>query len=91
MLWCYSDYREARWSRPPLDFAPHERSFGLWRADGSPKPAVAAITAFAGAARRAASDDDTWIDIGPDDFLVDPGRHLRRLYGRYRGTSPVRS
>ena len=26
---------------PPFDEARHERSFGLWRADGSPKPAVA--------------------------------------------------
>jgi hypothetical protein len=84
MLWCYSDYDRACWSSPPLDRAPHERSFGLWRADGSPKPAVAAIAAFAGAARRDADGDEGWIDIGRDDFLLDPGRQLRRLYGRYR-------
>jgi endo-1,4-beta-mannosidase len=87
MLWCYSDYHPARWSSPPLDLAPHERSFGLWRADGSPKPSVAAVAAFAGAARREASVADLWIDIGPDDFLLDPGRHLSRLYGRYRSRS----
>ena len=28
------------WNDPPLDEAPWERWFGLWRADGSPKPAV---------------------------------------------------
>jgi endo-1,4-beta-mannosidase len=84
MLWCYSDYQRARWSSPPLDLARHERSFGLWRADGSPKPAVAAVAAFAGAARCDADADDSWIDIGPEDFLLDPGRQLPRLYDRYR-------
>jgi hypothetical protein len=87
MLWCYSDYQSARWSRPPLDRARHERSFGLWRADGSPKPAVAAVAEFAGAARCAPDDDDSWIDISPDAFLLDPGRQLPRLYGRYRRRS----
>jgi endo-1,4-beta-mannosidase len=85
MLWCYSDYQRARWSIPPLDLAEHERSFGLWRADGSPKPAVAAVAAFAGATRCDAHDDDSWIDISPDEFLLDPGRELPRLYGLYRG------
>jgi endo-1,4-beta-mannosidase len=85
MLWCYSDYAEARWSSPPLDLAQHERSFGLWRADGSPKPAVAVVEAFAGAERRDADVDDSWIDIGPDEFLLDPGRQLPRLYSLYRG------
>ena len=84
MLWCYSDYAPARWSSPPLDHAPHERSFGLWRADGSPKPSVAAIAAFAGATRRDPDIDGSWIDIGRDDFLLDPGRQLPRLYSRYR-------
>ena len=40
---------------PPLDEAVHERSFGLWRADGSAKPAVGVVGAFAGATRSAAS------------------------------------
>ena len=42
LLWCYTDYEPAIWGSPPLDQAIHERSFGLWRADGSPKPAVEA-------------------------------------------------
>ena len=84
MLWCYSDYRRARWSSPPLDLALHERSFGLWRADGSPKPAVAAVAEFAGAARCDPDGDESWIDISPDAFLLDPGRQLPRLYDRYR-------
>ena len=84
MLWCYSDYDSAIWDDPPLDLAVHERSFGLWRADGSPKPSVAVIEAFAGARRLAAPDEYPWIDLEPEEFLVDPNVALPRLYARYR-------
>ncbi len=53
MLWCYGDYDPRIWTDPPLDEAVHERSFGLWRADGSAKPAVGVVGAFAGATRSA--------------------------------------
>jgi len=84
MLWCYSDYEPALWETPPLDLAPHERSFGLWRADGSPKPSVAAVSAFAGVDRRDSADDDTWIDLDRDEFSLQPHAQLPRLYHRYR-------
>ena len=90
MLWCYSDYDPALWGRPPLDLAPHERSFGLWRADGSPKPSVAAVAAFAGAG-RCDSVDDTWIDLDPDQFYLNPSAELPRLYRLYRARSAERS
>jgi endo-1,4-beta-mannosidase len=87
LLWCYSDYDPALWESPPFDLAPHERSFGLWRADGSPKPAVAAIAAFVGAARCTAAQADAWIDIDRDEFRLDPRAQLPRLYRRYREQS----
>ncbi len=83
-LWCFSDYDPALWQQPPFDLAPHERTFGLWRIDGSPKPAVAAIAAFVGAARCTAGHPDAWIDIDRDEFLLDPSAQLPRLYRRYR-------
>lgn len=89
MAWCYGDYAPELWRDPPLDEATHERSFGLWRADGSPKAAVAALTAVAGelatvvAPRRA---DATWIDVEPDAFYTTEGSHLARLYSKYRAT-----
>jgi endo-1,4-beta-mannosidase len=93
LLWCYSDYDPALWESPPFDLAPHERSFGLWRADGSPKPAVAAVAAFVGAARCTAAHADAWIDIDRDEFRLDPRAQLPRLYRRYReqsrGESPT--
>jgi endo-1,4-beta-mannosidase len=84
MLWCYSDYDPALWESPPLDLAPHERTFGLWRADGSPKPSVAAVAAFVGAERCTAGQADGWIDIDRNEFLRSPRAQLPRLYRRYR-------
>ena len=84
MLWCYSDYDSAIWQEPPLDLAVHERSFGLWRADGSAKPSVAVVEAFAGARRLAGPDGYPWIDLEREEFLLDPDVELPRLYGLYR-------
>jgi hypothetical protein len=86
MLWCYSDYPPTLWDSPPFDLAPHERTFGLWRDDGSPKPAVAAVTAFVGAERCAVGQADAWIDIDRGEFQRDPKTHMPRLYRRYRGS-----
>ena len=86
MLWCYSDYDQTLWERPPLDLALHERTFGLWRADGSPKPSVEVVAAIAGAGRCDSAGDATWIDLDRDEFYFDPSAQLRRLYRRYRGS-----
>lgn len=83
MLWCYADYATDTWTHPPLDEAVHERSFGLWRADGSPKPAVSAVKGAAGRPVIPASDDG-WVDIDPDVFWRLPAVELPRLYGNYR-------
>jgi len=84
MLWCYTDYVPAIWAKPPLDVATHERSFGLWRADGSPKPSVAVVKAFTGLDRTDSPHSREWIDIEPDDFWENSADNLARLYGRYR-------
>lgn len=91
MLWCYSDYRPAIWSNPPLDEAVHERFFGLWRADGSAKPSVSSAAMFSGANRRDVPGSYEWIDIEPDAFWQDPAKNLFRLYGRYRESEGVTS
>lgn len=87
MLWCYSDYAEPIWGLPPLDLAVHERSFGLWRADTSPKPTVAVVEAFAKRGAAPVADgslaDSTWIDVDAADFYRAPECELPRLYRRY--------
>lgn len=83
MLWCFTDYVEALDAVPPFDLAVHERSFGLWRADGSPKPAVAEVSARAGSACVPPSSPDGWLDIDQDTFFDDRSFHLARLYRRF--------
>lgn len=83
MLWCYGDYPPEAWTLPPLDVAPHERFFGLWRADGSPKPATRHLARYRGVERRSAPPAD-WIDLDPSRFFDAPLENLRHLYARYR-------
>lgn len=88
MLWCANDYISAIWDEPPLDEATHERSFGLWRSDGSPKPAVNVVSANCGFAITPPPAERTWIDIDPSDFYTPDGSHLARLYERYCTEGP---
>jgi endo-1,4-beta-mannosidase len=88
MLWCYSDYDRGTFEQPPLDEAIHERSFGLWRADGTPKTAVDVVRSFAGARRLPPPDAEPWIDIDPEHYWQQPGAELPRLYERYLSIVP---
>jgi hypothetical protein len=88
LLWCHADYVRRIWEDPPLDKAVHERSFGIWRADGSPKPALAAVEKFAklnalSRTPESMQSEDAWIDIDQVEFYRVPGSHLPRLYRRY--------
>jgi endo-1,4-beta-mannosidase len=86
LLWCYADYVAALHDSPPLDLAVHERTFGLWRADGTEKPAVDELRARTGRTRRTPTTARPWLDITPAEFRGDRRGHLIRLYDRYRAT-----
>ena len=84
MLWCFADYSPAIWGAPPLDLVTHERFFGQWRADGSPKPAVREVRAFAERrAMVAPADDLSWIDMNPEEFYGTDRSSLVHLYRLY--------
>jgi len=91
MLWCHADYVPSTWQTPPLDAALHERFFGQWRADGSPKPALAEVEAFAKqrSAARSPSADTSWIDVEAGEFYRGGASHLPRLYRRYLDGRPT--
>lgn len=82
VLWCFSDYATALFNSAPLDSSVHERTFGLWRADGAPKPAVAEISARSDRHRKTPTSL-SWLDIGPEKFVTDRKAQLARLYRRY--------
>jgi len=82
MGWCYADYAPAIWGEEPFEHAPHERFFGLWRPDGSPKPAAATFAAIAGASVEP-PPPTPWIDLAPHAFYDAPAEHLHHLYSRY--------
>ena len=88
LLWCFADYDPALHHRPPFDEAPHERSFGLWRSDGSAKPAVAEVTTRAGRPRMTPPTARRWLDITVEEFMADRRQHLTRLYQRYSAETP---
>jgi len=83
LLWCFADYARAIWHEPPLDDAVHERHFGVWRADGSPKPVVAELGRWSDA-KRSPIPEDAWIDLRRDAFYLRPLQNLTQLYAAYR-------
>jgi endo-1,4-beta-mannosidase len=89
MVWCYADYDRAIWSEPPLDRAPHERHFGLWRADGTPKPAAAALRAWSGGS-RIPSQAPIWSESERTEFYRSRRDTLARLYRAYTATPLAR-
>lgn len=84
VAWCFADYVEELWSKPPCDEARHERFFGMVRPDGSLKPHAQVFKEFAATqptvqtARRTVQ-----LDISPEEFYQKPYEHTVRLYQTY--------
>ena len=90
MLWCYADYVEELWQSPPFDRAVHERSFGLWRADGTAKPVVAVLQEYAARTDTPhPAPFPKWIDIDAEEYYRAPLSQLSRLYKRYCQSADV--
>lgn len=86
LMWCFADYAEALWDRPPCDLggARHERHFGLVRPDGSVKPHAETLARFAAThpvAKPALRRIE--LDLSPDEYYQDPAGYARRLYAHF--------
>ncbi len=87
MVWCFADYHESLWDRPPCDTKRHERHFGLIRPDGSLKPHADVIRDFIASGPVISTPSPrARIEVDPDDFHVDPGTTARELYQAFKGS-----
>ncbi|MEX1344231.1 MAG: hypothetical protein AB1Z63_06135, partial [Candidatus Limnocylindrales bacterium] len=85
LVWCYADYHESLWDRPPCDLQRHERHFGLVRPDGSIKPHAEVLRDFiAGRPRIGRPSARARIEIDGDDFYRDPAAALPDLYAAFK-------
>jgi endo-1,4-beta-mannosidase len=84
--WCYADYAPELYVRAPFDRAVRERSFGLIRCDGSEKPAVGVIRAFASRLERGEvqfGEAPRLLDVTADEYYTAPNEHFSRLYEQW--------
>lgn len=81
MLWCYADYIEELWDKPPCEEAKHERFFGLVRPDGSLKPHAEVIRKFAATNPVVNTNPRKLaLDVTPDQYYEAPLDTMIRLY-----------
>ncbi len=97
LLGNYSDYDPSLFGRPPYDTCQHERSRGLFRADGTIKPHAQIISDFAESNPLVQSPPTrrTVLDISTNEYYENPLRHSRRFFetfsAQYSGMTPART
>lgn len=92
MLWCFADYHESLWDRPPCDphGATHERHFGLVRPDGSLKPHAEVIRRFAQTQPKIRpAERIVTLPISPTEYYTAPAEHAQALYQTYCQTYDI--
>ena len=89
MAWCFADYSPSLWETPPLDKCLHERHFGIFRSDGTAKPAAGIFRHYKNTAIRNQPDpiqiSNPWLtNIDRDKFYQSPGINLSHLFHTYK-------
>lgn len=91
LAWDYADYTSDLWTLPPLDRAIRERTFGIFRADGSPKPAAEVLRRFATEMKNgelehrlgAQGAKAVPLDVDAPAYYQSPLQSLGAMYTRY--------
>ena len=84
MVWCFADYIQELWDRPPCQNAVHERFFGLVRPDGSLKPHAKVIKEFAATKPQVKPIPEyARIKVDADEFYKNPATFLFDFYAQY--------
>jgi hypothetical protein len=85
LLWCYADYAESIWDRPPCDTMLHERHFGLVRPDGTLKPHAEVVRRFiASDPVIGAPSPRARIEADAAGLYADPSTTLARLFAEFK-------
>jgi endo-1,4-beta-mannosidase len=85
LVWCYADYHESLWDRPPCDLQKHERHFGLVRPDGSLKPHAEVLREFIASGPIIAEPSArARIEVDAEAFYRDPAAALPEIYAAFR-------
>jgi hypothetical protein len=79
----FFDYDSSLWDRPPLENGMAERYGGLFRVDGSAKPAARMIRDYP-RERKVPELSWDWVDIRPEDYSHNPQAQISRLYRRFK-------
>lgn len=84
-IWCYADYHESLWDRPPCGEYIHERFFGLVRPDGTQKPHAKVLQRFAAQNHTVRQHIPAYaqINIHPEEYYQAPAQQFKRLYDHY--------
>ncbi len=86
LVWCFADYDQQLWDRPPCDTKLHERHFGLVRPDGSMKPHAKVLADFIAARPRISTPSSrARMAVDGDAFYADPSAALPGLYQAFKG------
>lgn len=91
MAWDFADYDRSLWTQPPLHRAIRERTFGLFNADKTPKPAALVVRNFAAEmnsgdlARRLGpiGGRRVTLDVDPGAYYRDPEASFAHAYAAY--------
>ena len=84
MLWCFADYIQELWDRPPCQNSVHERFFGLVRSDGSLKPHAKVIQDFAATKSQVKPIPEyARFTVNADEFYQNPTPFLLDFYAQY--------
>lgn len=84
LAWCFSDYDESLWRKPPLNEYVWERYFGITRNDKSLKPTGKVLKDFIFHERKIATSSLHKLDVSVENYYSDPLKNLNVQWASFR-------
>ena len=84
VLWCFADYAEDLWDKPPCKESIHERFFGLVRPNGSIKPHAEVLKKFAATNPTIqTANRKITLDVPPEAYYKEPFQNAFKAYQQF--------